>query len=82
MGRLDNIVQRNKHPWRLRGTLSFGLRSVFLLVILGLLIFTDWALSPDDDRPGINVVPEKDPAVRDVKLWKPPAQRGSNAPTK
>ena len=74
MGRLDNIVQRNKHPWKLRGVLSFGARSVFLIVILGLLIFTDWALSPPDNRPGINIVPPKDPAVRDVKLWSPPAK--------
>ena len=74
VGRLDNIVQRNKHPWKLKNTLSFGLRSVFLLVILGMLIFTDCARQPEDKRPGINVVPERDPAVRDIKLWKPPAK--------
>lgn len=75
MGRLENIAQRNKYPWKLRGVLSFGFRSVFLLVILGLLIFTDWALSPADHRPGINIVPAKDPAVRDVKLWTPPPSK-------
>ena len=90
MGRLENIASRNKHPWRLKGTFSFGLRSLFLLVILGLLIFTNWATSPEDKRPGINVVPAPskdasepqgepvplgDKAVRDVKLWSPPAKK-------
>ena len=49
MGRLDDIVARNKRPPRRRERLELGLRSLFLLVILGLLLFTDWALSPDDD---------------------------------
>lgn len=75
MGRLDNIAARNQRPWRLKGTVAFGLRSIFLLVILGGLIFTDCAKAPDDDRPGIHVMPAKDPAVRDVKLWSPPAKQ-------
>jgi hypothetical protein len=72
VGRLENIAERNKHPWKLKGTLSFGIRSVFLLVILGMLIFTDCGRAPKDDRPGINVVPAKQPGVNDVKLWTPP----------
>jgi hypothetical protein len=77
VSRLEAIANRNKHPWKLKGMLSFGLRSLFLLVILGLLIFTNWAISPEDKRPGINVVPapSKDRAVRDVKLWSPPAKK-------
>ncbi len=86
MGRLENIASRNRHPWKLRGMLSFGLRSLFLLVILGLLVFTKWGLPPKDERPGINVVPAPAPrpapaddhAIHGVKLWKPPA-KGSAA---
>lgn len=74
MGRLEDIAARNQHPWKLRGQLAFGVRSLFLLVILGLLIFTDWALSPEDNRPGINVLPPKPEGVNDVKLWSPPKQ--------
>ena len=52
----------------------FGVRSIFLLVILGMLIFTRWAIPPKDDRPGINVIP---PAtnVHGVMLWKAPAKK-------
>lgn len=83
VGRLDDIAARNKNPKWFKGQIAFGVRSVFLLVILGLLLFTNWALAPEDDRPGITVVPgpvAKDPAVRDVKLWTPPRARGSAAP--
>lgn len=57
MGRLENIAERNKKPAWWKGQIAFGLRSIFLLVILGLLIFTNWAVSPKDDRPGINIIP-------------------------
>ena len=75
MGRLEDIAARNQHPWKMRGQLSFGLRSLFLLVILGLLIFTDWALSPEDKRPGVDVVPPTTVPRTDIKLWTPPPQR-------
>ncbi|MBA3397918.1 MAG: hypothetical protein H0T89_35165 [Deltaproteobacteria bacterium] len=72
MGRLEDIAARNRDPRWFKGQVAFGLRSLFLLVVLGLLLFTSWALSPPDDRPGINVTLPKDPAVRDVKLWTAP----------
>jgi hypothetical protein len=75
VGRLENIAQRNKHPWKLKGTLAFGVRSVFLLVIIGMMIFSDCGRAPEDHRPGINVVPARDPGVRDVKLWKQPTKK-------
>jgi len=84
VGRLDDIATRNRNPKWFKGQVAFGLRSVFLLVILGLLLFTNWALAPEDDRPGINVVPgpvAKDPAVRDVKLWSPRARGSAAAPS-
>ena len=75
MGRLDNITARNKHPFRMKGSRAFLVRGLFLLVILALFLFTSWASPPEDTRPGINVVPEKDPAVRDVKLYRAPAKK-------
>lgn len=75
MGRLENIAQRNKQPFRLQGSRAMLVRGVFLLVILGAFLFTRWASPPPDNRPGINVVPAKDPAVRDVKLYKVPAKK-------
>jgi hypothetical protein len=70
---LADIVARNKQPWRLQGSRSMLIRGVFLLLILALFLFSDWGKQPEDHRPGINVVPEKDRAVRGVKLYKVPA---------
>jgi len=75
VGRLDNIAQRNKHPFKLVGSRGMVIRSLFLLLILALFLFTDWATQPEDHRPGINVVPAKDPAVRGVKLYKVPPKK-------
>ena len=75
MGRLDEIVARNKQPFRLKGTRAMVIRGVFLLLILALFLFTSWAKPPPDTRPGINVVPDKNPAVRDVKLYRQPAKK-------
>ena len=77
MGRLDNIVQRNKQPFRLKGSRGMLVRGLFLLLILALFLFSSWAKPPPDNRPGINVVPSppqppKEKAVHGVKLWKAP----------
>jgi hypothetical protein len=49
VGRLEDIIARNRRPHGLR--VSFGLlwRGLFLLFILALLLFTDWAL-PEEAR--------------------------------
>jgi hypothetical protein len=76
VGKLEEIVARNKQPFRLQGTRSMIVRGVFLLLILALFLFTSWASPPPDHRPGINVTVPKDPAVRDVKLYRaPPAKK-------
>jgi hypothetical protein len=80
VGRLEDIVARNKNPKGRRMTWSFGVRSLLLLVILAILIFSNLAEPPADNRPGINIVPPKDPAVRDVKLWSPPKQKPKPEP--
>jgi hypothetical protein len=79
VGRLDDIKDRNKNPFRLKGSRSLLIRGLFLLLILAMFLFTDWAKQPEDHRPGINVVPAKDPAVRGVKLYKVPPPKGSAA---
>ncbi|MDQ3341236.1 MAG: hypothetical protein M4D80_39280 [Myxococcota bacterium] len=75
MGRLEDIKERNKQPFRLKGSRSLLIRGLFLLLILGLFLFSNLGKQPEDTRPGINVVPAKDPAVRDVKLYKVPAKK-------
>jgi hypothetical protein len=75
VGRLEDIKERNKQPFRLKGSRALFIRGLFLLLILGLFLFSDWATQPEDTRPGINIVPAKDPAVRGVKLYKVPAKK-------
>jgi len=52
VGRLENIIARNQRPIGARATFGFVWRGLFLLFILGALIFTDWALSNDDGGGG------------------------------
>jgi hypothetical protein len=49
VGRLENIIARNRRPVGFRATAGLLWRGLFLLFILGALIFTDWALT---DRSG------------------------------
>ena len=50
MGRLDDIIDRNKHPAKHRKMrFPVGIMlSAFVLLVLVLMIFTDLALSPTD----------------------------------
>jgi hypothetical protein len=78
VGRLENIIARNQRPNRPRERLvvmlSFG---ALLLVILGLMVFTDLGLPPGAPRPGD---PSPAPAPRGkrvdgILLRTPPADR-------
>lgn len=53
MGRLDDIIDRNKHPGKHRKMrFPVGIMlSAFVLLVLVLMIFTDAAISPTDKRP-------------------------------
>jgi hypothetical protein len=66
VSRLEDIAKRNEGAARfsLKSNFAFGLRSIFLLVILAGLIFTKWALPPKDTRPGINIVDPRAPKAR------------------
>ncbi len=51
MGRLENIIARNRRPHGFRASVGMLWRGVVFLVLLGLLIFTDWALTDDAKAP-------------------------------
>lgn len=73
MGRLEEIVARNKRPHGVRATVGMLWRGMFILLILGLMIFTDWALTDDPDVPQ-----PRDPGehrIEGVPLRRAPAQR-------
>ena len=59
MGRLEEIVERNKHPRRHRkGSFPLGIGlAVFVLIILILMIFTDLDESPDTQTPAASPPP-------------------------
>jgi hypothetical protein len=51
VGRLENIIARNRRPHGFRATVGMVWRGVLLLLLLGALIFTDWALTGDAGEP-------------------------------
>ncbi len=83
MGRLEDIIERNKHPGKTarkrRGIgMSFAMIVVFGALVL--LIFTDLA-SPPDDKPAPAPTPTAKPdgQVRGLKLWSPKRGSGSGS---
>jgi hypothetical protein len=82
MGRLDDIVARNKHPRRHRRAafpIGIGL-SLFVLLILVLMIFTDLAAPPKTDTqpPETSAQPEKG-RVRGIMLYSEPRRDAGSA---
>ena len=89
MGRLEDIIERNQNPYKDRRKLAFGFRGVLILLILGLLLFTNHGLSPDDPRvsgkqpagsadtgsAGSADATPKDKRVHDVGLRRAPQHR-------
>lgn len=68
MGRLDDIVERNRNPKRTeRLTVSIGI-GLFLLLIIFLMTFTDLGLPKSDESPPTNPQPTTEKRVHDVKL--------------
>jgi hypothetical protein len=65
VGRLDDIVARNRNPKRSeRMTVGIGL-ALFLLLIIFLMTFTDLGLPSTDSPPPANKVEKR---VNDVQL--------------
>lgn len=68
MGRLEEIVERNKHPRRHRkGAFPLGIGvAVFVLIILILMIFTDLDEDPTNkatDAPGPSPTEKRVPGI-------------------
>jgi hypothetical protein len=79
VGRLENIIERNRHPGRSRkrkGLVGIGLATIVVFVALILLIFTDLASPPEAAKPPPEPAVKPD-TVRGVPLWREPARRPS-----
>ena len=72
MGRLDDIIDRNKHPGKHRKMpIPVGLmQSAFVLLILVLMIFTDAAISPTDKPATATPPPSGEKRVNGVLLYR------------
>ncbi len=65
MGRLDDIVERNRNPKRTeRLTVGIGI-ALFLLLIIFLMTFTDLGLPKEDPKPPPASTEKR---VNDIKL--------------
>jgi hypothetical protein len=71
VGRLDDIIDRNKHPGKHRKMpISVGIMlSAFVLLVLVLMIFTDAAISPAD-KPAATPAPSGEKRVDGVLLYR------------
>jgi hypothetical protein len=78
MGRLEDIVERNRNPSKHRkGKFPFGIAvAAFVLLILVLLIFTDAGRSGEDTAPAAE--PPTDPnapkRVRGIGIYVEPSR--------
>ena len=84
MGRLEDIIARNRDPKANRERISVGIGlSLFLLLIITLMVCTDLGRHPEDvDRPAPQRVEPDERRVDDVRLGTPgprPPARGSAA---
>lgn len=77
MGRLEDIVERNKNPRkgsRAGMTMGIGL-ALFVFIVLVLMVFTDLDESPDAQQPP--AAPAADDGtkrVRGIQLYRPKQQ--------
>lgn len=76
MGRLEDIVARNRQPYGgVRASVGMIWRGLALLILLGLLIFTDWAI-PDAPSPPS----AQPPAPAEIRLDGVPILRPAPSP--
>jgi hypothetical protein len=84
VGRLEDIVERNRNPKgnRERMTVMIGL-GVFLLLILGMMVFTNLGLRPEPPAPPAGSA-SHDHHVDDVPIRapRPPHAAGSGSSTR
>jgi hypothetical protein len=79
MGRLEDIVERNKHPrrYRRRGVTMGMLLGLFVFVILVLVIFTDFEETPVKQQS--TPAPSGEKRVDGVMIYREPAQTSRDA---
>ncbi|CAN5876085.1 hypothetical protein BH11MYX3_BH11MYX3_25550 [soil metagenome] len=70
MGRLEDIIERNRNPKANRERLTVGIgMGVFILIILGLMVFTDLGKRPAPVAPDGSA--SRDHHVDDVPMRSP-----------
>jgi hypothetical protein len=74
VGRLDNIVSRNKRGRPKEKTVVSLVIGFAILLILALAVFTDLGKPPMPDKPSVQPPPSHDHHVNDIKLWRPPTK--------
>lgn len=77
MGRLDDIIDRNKNPRKHR-KMRFPvgvMLAAFVLLVLVLMIFTDAGLAPETKAPAPVADPTIEKRVDGVMLYRAPATR-------
>ena len=75
MGRLDNIIKRNRTKRFSEKALSSFVIGGIILLILALAVFTDLGKPPTPDRPPAPPQTQShDHHVDDIKLWRQPAK--------
>ncbi|HEU0036831.1 MAG TPA: hypothetical protein VFQ53_39750 [Kofleriaceae bacterium] len=84
MGRLDDIIRRNRGERR-SDRIWLYVKGVALLVIIGLIIFSDLALN-DEQRAAKEAADRRAkqppaPHVDNIKLYRPPVRAGSGSAT-
>ena len=69
MGKLDDIIARNKNPKRFgeRMTVGIGL-GVFVLFILFMMVCTDLGKRPEENGPPKTTIDPTDKRVDDIRL--------------
>ena len=71
MGRLENIIERNRNPKGNRERMVWGIVfGTFVLIILGLMVFTNLGERPAEKPPEPSIDPNAK-RVDDVKLYTP-----------
>jgi len=72
MGRLENIIERNRNPKGSRERVLWGfVFGVAILVILWLALFTDLGKPPAPKQDPARSIQPTDKRVDDVKVWSP-----------
>lgn len=81
MGKLDDIIARNKNPKRFgeRMTVGIGL-GLFVILILVMMVCTDLGKHPEDTGPAPSSINPTDKRVDDVRLV-PMKRTGSGSST-